>query len=337
MTTYEIDRLYLALHTRDEDDAATSDSVRLFSGGMEVANFGASPPPIGKVALLETNISMLYPDVLNDELSIGLSGVGKWAPRSAFLWGRFQSRQSDYVPIAENLEAVPYNWVSQDIQEGVDRWKLNPLHYLNRNSGLNGIVIFIETAASFELQTPNWWLDKVIIPQFANNGVEIDKKDYNLLKSTFEKLELTRLLKTDPGTTGPIDLSLYSENATNVGEGVWSGALSFQTTLVKRGRQEPAATGESYLAHFRPGWLTNWAGVNRFTLITNHSDDPWQPNSLWIFGIGGHMSRYARLLGVYESSRQWFGQNPHVSETVRAWQNIYLHNHLSMLDIDNEP
>jgi hypothetical protein len=337
MKNVHIDRIFLALHTRDEQDADSSENVRLFSGGAEIVNFNLPPPPCGKVKLLEATASLSYPEVLDEPLFIGLSGVDKWGPRSAFLWGGISNgidSQIEYIPLAENRTDMPYLWVSQDLQQGVDRWPLRRLYYLDWSDALTGFVLFIETAAAPRLKDTLWLFDQAVQRGLENVGVKIHPKSVKHLMTAIEKAEFVPLLDVDPGTIGPIELSVYCENAAYKRENGWSGSLMFQTTLMRRGRQEPAASGESYLANFEGDFLNYRADVYRSASLTNHSDDPWKPHRIWLFGRGGYFGGHARLLEVYDSGQFWYGQNPVISEKVRASQSVCLGRRRSSLDYE---
>ncbi len=168
MKNVHIDSIFLALHTRDEQDADSSENVRLFSGGAEIVNFNLPPPPCGKVKLLEATASLSYPEVLDKPSFIGLSGVDKWYHVLRFLWGGISNgidSQIEYIPLAENRTDMPYLWVSQDLQQGVDRWPLRRLYYLDWSDALTGFVLFIETAAAPRLKDTLWLFDQAVQAQ----------------------------------------------------------------------------------------------------------------------------------------------------------------------------
>lgn len=329
MSTVQIDRIFLALHTRDEQDAGSTASVRLFAGTVELANFQTTPPPPGKVRLLEAKVSLGYPEVLDQPFFVGLSGVDTWGPRSAFLWGRASSGSEEYyIPLAENLTAIPYRWVSQDLQQGIDRWPLRRLDYLEYTLPLTGFVLVMETAAAPRVDDARWLFEQAIQRGLESAGVRIHPKSGHQLVTAIENTQFVPLVPIDPGTSGPIELSVYGGGPVLADSGIlwsgtqWSRSLIFQSTLTRRGQQDPAASGESYLAYFTPGLLNTRAGAYQAALLTNHSEDPWKPRRIWLFGLGPLNS--ARLLGMSLGDPAWYGQNPHVSETVTAGQSVLL-------------
>jgi hypothetical protein len=141
--------LHLALSTRDEDNASSQDHVRLFAGTEEIGSFSDSPPERGKVGLLSMAIELDYEDFVDAQLFLGLTGQDAWAPRTAFLWGRIgQSGETRIVPIAQNFWDLPNSWISQDTNEGHDRWPMTSITEAGSNDPLRDLVVYTETSGN---------------------------------------------------------------------------------------------------------------------------------------------------------------------------------------------
>lgn len=329
-----IDRLYLALHTRDEENAGSEEQVRLFSDGVEVVNFKLSPPPRGKVAILSEYKDAQYSTFSGHALTIGLTGVDPWAPRAAFLWGRVKGT-NQFVPLAENLFGRPYGLVSQDVEQGVDRWPLNNLSHLRltEDDVVHGFVLVMRTGFAPQKQLKPGSILDVIGPVLRDQGVVFDTKGARAVGEAIARSALSSDIPDIPGTAGPIELSIYGYGSP--GEMVadrWHRMLLFQTTLSRRGQQEPAMPDESYLAYF-PVQLSRKYGHFSFAELRNNSDDPWKPWQIFIFamGSGSGLSR-SRIFAAEDNVDRWIGQNPHLSPTMEAIPALPLHALGSILD-----
>src|SRR5215216_4272717 len=106
-----ISKFLLWSHTSDQDYADSLDQVRVFSGATEIGSFGK---PGGKG----------YVDL---SLPLGVSGTDAWKPRAAFLMGQLAAegdKKGAFVPLAHSFGMPLQGWISQDIDEGIDRWEL---------------------------------------------------------------------------------------------------------------------------------------------------------------------------------------------------------------------
>jgi hypothetical protein len=214
----EIDKLYLAVQTRDEKDAESGDNIRLFSDIDEVARFDQQIPKRGKVALLETEVNLNYREFINNDIQIGITGVDSWAPRMAFLWGRVSKPEEavrlhhKYVPLASNLFGKPKNvWVSQEIDSGIDRWSLRSFTHIFLINDMEYLVLFIETEA-FPIHSAEDWhsVNPNLLTRYLENhlpsiGVNLDKTNFGILVDTIFKLEYSDPFIFDFGTKGPLD------------------------------------------------------------------------------------------------------------------------------------
>src|SRR5688572_7928313 len=99
-----IKRLYLVVQTRAVARGGSSDNLRLFLNGNEIAQFGVPPGP-GQSGVRHADVDIGDDVFVGNEVTLGISGENAWAPRAALLFGtRETDQQTDYVPLAHNLE-----------------------------------------------------------------------------------------------------------------------------------------------------------------------------------------------------------------------------------------
>src|SRR5262245_24119165 len=142
-----ITNLVLFVQTRDEEDAGTSNHLRLFSEGVEIGTFPQAVPSRGKAAKLSLNgLQLDYEDFVASDIRLGLTSDDAWAPRAAFLTGNVDG--GPLRPLAWNFWFNPNSFVSQDITEGVDRWQLKNLVHAKVNDPLQHLVLVTSTRSA---------------------------------------------------------------------------------------------------------------------------------------------------------------------------------------------
>ena len=147
--------IQLVVQTRDEDNAGNTNMLRLFSGLTEVVNFKEPPPARGKTKMFSTNVDLDYDQFLSNAISLAMTSDDAWAPRSAFLFGRVVSTNSNRtMPFAQNFCLNPNSWVSRDVSKGQDRWPMEPLARATLSDPLHTLIFYMMKADQANAESP---------------------------------------------------------------------------------------------------------------------------------------------------------------------------------------
>ena len=147
--------IQLVIQTRDEDNAGSTNMLRLFSGRTEVVNFKETPPARGKTKMFSTNVDLDYDQFLSDAIFLAMTSDDAWAPRSAFLFGRvFSTNSNRTMPFAQNFFLHPNSWVSQDVSKGLDRWPMQSLARATLSDPLHTLIFYMRTADMANAESP---------------------------------------------------------------------------------------------------------------------------------------------------------------------------------------
>jgi hypothetical protein len=145
----------LVVQTRDEDNAGSTNMLRLFSGLTEIINFKETPPARGKTKSFSTRVDLDYDQFLSDAISLAMTSDDAWAPRSAFLFGRVMfSNGTRTMPFAQNFFLNPNSWVSQDVSKGLDRWPMRPLASATPTDPLHTLIFYMMTPDTANAESP---------------------------------------------------------------------------------------------------------------------------------------------------------------------------------------
>lgn len=301
--SHSVDRLYLAMHTRDEAGAESSDEVRIFAGASELARVGA-PPGRGKVALREIPLDGWTLEALMAErVFLGLTGVDRWGPRSVLLWARVVGKRDQrFVPVAQALAPFPRVWVTQDAAQGTDRWELATIplytswYAVEETPSSTSIVVVIETEGRLSLAGLPGFLASRLQSVLAVRGIEYSQQAFaDAAQAMAPNLRLPQA-RGAARSFGPIEITatkwfwgiesgfwLSEDNAIHASlDSVRSESPTwFHTTLVKRGQQEPAVEGEAYMSYHDNVHVPDGAWFS----VANQSDAPWRAGRIWVFGF----------------------------------------------------
>ncbi|UVT18563.1 MAG: hypothetical protein H8K03_12070 [Nitrospira sp.] len=149
-----IGNFQLVVQTRDEDNAGSTNLIRLFSGFTEVANFKKTPPARGKAKMYFANVDLDYDQFLSNAISLAMTSNDAWAPRSAFLFGLVISNGAMIMPLAQNFFLHPNSWVSQDVSKGLDRWPMQSLARATPSDPLDTLIFCMMTADMANAESP---------------------------------------------------------------------------------------------------------------------------------------------------------------------------------------
>lgn len=145
----------LMVQTRDEDNAGSTNMLRLFSGLTEVVNFKQTPPTRGKTKMFLAKVDLDYNQFLSNAISLAMTSDDAWAPRSAFLFGLVTSTNGALVmPLAQNFFLHPNSWVSQDVSKGLDRWPMQSLAHATLSDPLHTLIFYMMTADIANAESP---------------------------------------------------------------------------------------------------------------------------------------------------------------------------------------
>lgn len=144
----DLQSLILFHSTRNEDNAGTTDKIRLFLNGSQVVQFEQSVAPKGKIdTVFQVLPGITVEDIQSQNVEIGLTGTNAWAPKFVFMYG-IRADGGGQIPIAQNFNELPVNyWVSQDLNDfpgkTTDRWPLTNISQSGNN--ISTFVLVIHT------------------------------------------------------------------------------------------------------------------------------------------------------------------------------------------------
>jgi len=265
-----VTKLILVAHTRSDSAAGSDNFLRIFSDGAEIAVMGKPPGP-GLAYHLEGDTVVELDQLLNSQISLGVTGRDAWGPRSVFLLALVEKPAPNYVPIAHVLTPGYFDtkgkWGSQDLSEGRDRWQLNVLKPAGADDLLSTFVI-VSHAEPFGA------------PDTGSTGsihfslyAEISRLPILVLNSPLPKLgrihpgvrNFTYMAALRTWHYDPMDNAPFS--------------LGFPASVLRA-------------AHFR-----------------NLSEDAWRPDLLAVFGLNERRG-IARLLTASTGPFWWTSQEP---------------------------